>query len=96
MAGFHSRTVPPGARMPHAPPSAYADQELALVRAAEETGAWCGPVRATTTTTSTATTASPAAAHTHCGGRGQPPNSVTSCDVTPYLASHRKCRYSQE
>jgi hypothetical protein len=86
VAGFHSRTVPPGARMPQAPPSACASQELALLRAAEEAAAWCGPVRATTTPTSNATTASPATAHTHRGGRGQPPNSITSCDVTSYLA----------
>src|SRR5690242_12161131 len=88
VAGFHSRTAPPGARMPQAPPSACASQELALLPAVdEEAAAWCGPVRATTTPTSNATTASPATAHTHRGGRGQPPNSITSCDVTSYLAS---------
>src|SRR5215469_4108937 len=43
---------------------------------------WCGLVRAATTPTSNATTASPATAQTHLGGRGQPPNSITSCDVT--------------
>src|SRR6516225_8877454 len=50
----------------------------------EEPAAWCSPVRPTATPASTATTAIPATAHTHFGGRGQPPNSTTSSDGTTH------------
>jgi hypothetical protein len=50
----------------------------AVVVAAEEAAAWRGPARTASTPASTATAANPATTHTHRGGWGQPPNSVTS------------------
>src|SRR6516164_9860410 len=50
----------------------------------EAAAVWCAPVRATTTLARTAATAIPATAHTHFGGRGQPPNSTTSSDGTAH------------
>src|SRR5215831_4216514 len=50
----------------------------AAVAAAEEAAAWCGPARAASAPTSTPAAANPATTHTHRGGWGQPPNSVTS------------------
>jgi hypothetical protein len=52
---------------------------------AEPALSW-GPARATATPASAATVATPATAHTHRGGRGQPPNSVTPSDGTAHLA----------
>src|SRR5215471_16516552 len=49
---------------------------------------WCAPVRATSTPARTVATPIPATAHTHFGGRGQPPNSTMSSDGTAHPRPH--------
>src|SRR5215469_17019710 len=77
---------------PHAPAAEGHDGPAGACDAAAagdldgEAAVWRAPVRAAITPTRTATTTTPATAHTHRGGRGQPPNSTTSSDGTTHLA----------
>src|SRR5690348_47150 len=45
-----------------------------------------------TTPASTAAATTPATTHTHCGGRGQPPNSATSSDGITQPSPHPRRR----
>src|SRR6185312_8116188 len=81
---------------PHAPateghggPAGAGDAAAVGELDVEEATVWCAPAWPTTTPARTADAAIPATAHTHRGGRGQPPNSTTSSDGIARPRPHR-------